>query len=103
MSGLLHYEPITDASLRNEVPWARRILFELVPKLADKDSEIVRFLRMARPPDFLKQLAVREHHPGMADQCCQQLILNRCQVHELTLPPNFPANHVDHQIPSAYG
>ena len=60
--------PIPDARLGQNNPRVVGVIFNLVPQLADIDTQILRILRMRRAPHRSENLFMGHHAAGMPGQ-----------------------------------
>src|SRR5437763_3115120 len=66
-------QAVADAELGQDVSWAGRVGFELLPQPADKDPQILHFLGLRRAPHLAQQMAMGKHLAGVHDEMTQQV------------------------------
>ena len=90
-------QPVAHAWLSDQPLRTRRIAFDFLAQFRHVNPHVVRLLLCAVAPDFLQNLAVREHFAGVARKQRQQFVLNRREMHRLTVARHFTAGEVDTQ------
>jgi hypothetical protein len=65
-----------------------------VPQTTHVDPQIVTALDVAGPPHFLQELTVREHFAGVFHQSRKEAILDRRQVHLVSVPVDAAVRQV---------
>ena len=58
----------------------------------------MRFLGMTRSPDLFEQKAMREDFTGVLDERCQQLVLQRREMHRLLTHHDLPGPQIDGEL-----
>ncbi|MNT21911.1 hypothetical protein D3C72_1572680 [compost metagenome] len=69
-----------------------------MPQLADQDAQVVGVVLVGGSPDFLQDLRLGDHPPGIAQQQRQQRVLLAGQRHQLAIDRHFAANQVHVQV-----
>ena len=79
-SGSVDREPIADALLGQQVTRLSGISFDLASQARHEDARVVRFIEMMRAPNFIEQMAMRQHLAGVVYQCREQFVLDRREM-----------------------
>ena len=96
--GSLGGETVSDARFGQQVAWLGWVVFQLAPETGDKHPEVMRLLRILRPPNLPEQEAMREHFAGVLEQGDEQLVLQRREMDFLAGPSDDPGGQVHPQI-----
>ena len=66
---LANIQAITDADLCQDKPWAGGVGFDLAAQFRHRDTQVMTFVGVARPPDFFQQVALGEYFASIANEC----------------------------------
>lgn len=67
-------EPLADTRFGHEQARVVGIGFDLLPQLADENSQVLDILALIAGPDFLQQRVMRHHQPDMRGRNMQKTI-----------------------------
>ena len=67
-------ETISDAGVGEDEARTARMFFDFFSELANEDTQVLSLIHVGLAPNFLKQLAVREHLPSMFNHIFQKVI-----------------------------
>ena len=97
--GLLGCETIADPLFGDDIPWLGWVVLDFAPKCGDEHPQVVRFVRIVRPPNLPQQKTMREHLAGVPHEQNQEFVFEGRQMNRLAPSTNDPRGEVDPYLP----
>jgi hypothetical protein len=91
-------QAVADTRLSDDVTRLRRVGFQFLPQLANVDTQVVRVLGIARPPDDAQQLLVRHYLTGVNNEKAQEVIFLGRKLNLLAVQRYQPSLQIDLQV-----
>jgi hypothetical protein len=91
-------ETIADSRFGDQQLWVRSVCFELLTQVSHVNAKIVRLLNRVRPPNFAKNVAMRQNLARVLNEQPKDRVLGCCELYLFASQLHQASSQIDLQI-----
>jgi hypothetical protein len=96
-------EAVADTEFGEDEGGMFGIGFDFIAEMADVNAQVVGVLIVTRPPNLTEDVAVRQHHAGVADKQAEEVVLDDRKFEFPATASDAPSGEVHGQVAGLEG